>query len=118
MKTPEEIKKGLGSCSADECHGDHTDCPYIDNVLCIRAICGDALAYIQQLESLVPRWIPVEERLPEHGKNVLVHVANSVGMWHTEIDWQKDNGEWANNADCEWYTVTHWMALPEPPEEE
>lgn len=67
--------------------------------------------------SIPSRWIPVEERLPEHGKNVLVHVANRVGMWHTEIDWQKDNGEWANNADCEWYTITHWMPLPEPPEE-
>ena len=50
MKTPDEIKKGLGSCSADECHGDHVDCPYIGNVLCIREICYDALAYIQQLE--------------------------------------------------------------------
>ena len=26
------------------------DCPYIGNVLCIREICYDALAYIQQLE--------------------------------------------------------------------
>lgn len=50
MKTPEEIKKGLEVCRADECHGHHTDCPYEDDFFCIMHICGDALAYIDQLE--------------------------------------------------------------------
>lgn len=50
MKTPEDIKKGLASCSADECHGNHADCPYIGDIMCIRNICGDAFAYIEQLE--------------------------------------------------------------------
>ena len=51
MKTPEEIKKGLESCGSDECHGHHTDCPYEDDLLCTMHICGDARAYIQQLEN-------------------------------------------------------------------
>lgn len=51
MKTPEEIKKGLEACRADECHGHHTDCPYEDDFFCIMHICGDALAYIEQLEN-------------------------------------------------------------------
>lgn len=50
MKTPEEIKKGLEVCRADECHGHHTACPYDDDFFCIMHICGDALAYIEQLE--------------------------------------------------------------------
>ena len=50
MKTPEEIKKGLEACRADECHGHHTGCPYDDDFFCIMHICGDALARIEQLE--------------------------------------------------------------------
>lgn len=50
MKTPEEIKRGLEACRADECHGHHTGCPYDDDFFCIIHICGDALAYIEQLE--------------------------------------------------------------------
>lgn len=51
MKTPEEIKKGLEACRADECHGHHNGCPYEDDKLCIMHICGDALTYIEQLEN-------------------------------------------------------------------
>ena len=50
MKTPEEIKQGLECCSADECHGQHVGCPYVGKLYCVRNVCGDALAYIQQLE--------------------------------------------------------------------
>lgn len=53
MKTPEEIKKGLAACSADECHGQHEGCTYQDQFFCTMRMCGDALAYIQQLESTV-----------------------------------------------------------------
>lgn len=51
MKTPDVIKKGLAMCSADECHGQHTDCPYHPELMCIRNICRDALALIQQLQA-------------------------------------------------------------------
>ena len=53
MKTADEIKKGLETCSADECHGQHTDCPYHPDLMCIRNICADAFALIQQLEATV-----------------------------------------------------------------
>ena len=51
MKTPEEIKKGLEACRADECHGHHAGCPYDDDFFCIMHLCGDALAHIEQLEN-------------------------------------------------------------------
>lgn len=50
MKSPVEIKLGLAACSADECHGNHTGCPYKGSIFCIQYICGDAMLYIQQLE--------------------------------------------------------------------
>lgn len=56
MKTPEEIKKlkeGLKSCSSDECHGDHGDCPYKNNVFCMTTMAGEAMAYIEQLEERI-----------------------------------------------------------------
>ena len=53
MKTPEEIKKGLEACGSDECHGQHTDCPYKDYLFCTMHICGDARVYIQQLENQI-----------------------------------------------------------------
>ena len=53
MKTPEEIKRGLEACRADECHGHHTRCPYDDDFFCIMHICGDALAYIEQMEKRI-----------------------------------------------------------------
>jgi hypothetical protein len=53
MKTPDEIKKGLYACGTDECHGQHTDCPYNDGHTepCIMYLCADALTYIEQLEA-------------------------------------------------------------------
>lgn len=56
MKTPEEIKKlklGLESCSSDECHGDHGECPYKNNVRCVMTIAGEAIVYIEQLEETI-----------------------------------------------------------------
>lgn len=52
MKPPEEIKKGLACCSKVE--GCQNRCPYYDlgsGSICVPAMTGDALAYIQQLES-------------------------------------------------------------------
>ena len=53
MKTPDEIKRGLEACSADECHGNHVGCPYQPTPLCIMSVCHDALSYIRQLEAWV-----------------------------------------------------------------
>ena len=53
MKTPDEIKKSLEACGSDECHGHHTDCHYEDDLFCTMHICGDARAYIQQLENRI-----------------------------------------------------------------
>ena len=125
MKKPEEIKKGIELCIRMD--GPCSECPY-DKVSfnlqeCSKALIEDAFAYIQQLESRVPRWIPVEERLPESDDNVLVIVngecktmtfeeAYMLASYYPGEGWIVEEYEdWENPV------VTHWMPLPEPPKE-
>ena len=133
MKNPEEIKKGLECCFL-ECDDtslvDHCRaCPYKPNGLCFRTLLKDALAYIQQLEAQIPKWISVEERLPNRNEKVVV--TDGVHTW----DYGEFNGlaysfareGAANPHQWNWKghtvrTVNWWMpkktALPEPPKEE
>lgn len=77
---------------------------------------------IEKLRGQVPRWIPVEERLPEYGVRVLAtdmyEGDDYTGIWTREEDkddadgcWYDDPGWWHASDD-----VTHWMPLPAPPE--
>ena len=130
MKTHEEIKKGLEACEADDCYEEkHTGCPYDDDELCIRHICGDALAYITQLEARVPKWISVKDRLPEPSTYVLALTAPgalSVGQNVIVADYIHPKREergvfviaYTTYADQYILPVTHWMPLTEPPKEE
>lgn len=58
----------------------------------------------------MPRWIPVEGRLPAKSKTVLV-VADGM----VDIACFSENGWGLYTLEC--CTITHWMPLPEPPEE-
>lgn len=68
----------------------------------------------------VPKWIPVTERLPLYGQDVLAvrtygdgEKCQEVLMAHIAV-WNEETGEkWWNATN-----VTHWMPLPEPPKEE
>ena len=61
------------------------------------------------------KWIPVTERLPERGVEVLVCDTREdyVSIWEHMGD-----GLWFGN-EVIWATedITHWMPLPEPPKE-
>lgn len=74
---------------------------------------------IEKLRGQVPRWIPVEERLPEDPvKKVLVFVPHThgdivdAGRYLGADGWVLEGWHLTQNA------VTHWMPLPEPPEVE
>ena len=117
-RTPEEIKKGLERCPSD------ANCS-----LCLSGFhCdleADALAYIQQLESTQPKWISVEERLPEHGEVVMVWAKAKPDEEALPRDILSFASYWCDDGwvvdfidDTDDITVTHWMPLPEAPKEE
>ena len=112
MKKPEEIKKGLECCFNQENKDFVCDeCPYDSAGSTCGDLFGDALAYIQQLESQVPRWIPVEERPPKEFATVIIwrnDCKNATIGWFIGGYWSVPKG----------VRVTHWMPLPEAPKED
>ena len=55
-------------------------------------------------------WIPVTERLPERGQEVIVASYRMIKpVVFTTIFWSKEHDNW--------YGITHWMPLPELPKE-
>lgn len=55
-------------------------------------------------------WVSVEERLPEHMKDVIV----LYGGGEIDIDWVDSLGDF--RFDNLFGRVTHWMPLPAPPD--
>lgn len=75
-------------------------------------------AEIEKLKAQVPRWIPVEERLPESDGDVLTIVNGKVDNVTLIDDYElgsfsKSEG-WILEMWPEWEDpkVTHWMPLP------
>lgn len=76
---------------------------------------------IKALPSAQPRWIPVEERLPEVGKRVLVTIPlvngypwvgiawHGTPMYEDKVCFYVADSEW---GDYEIREVTAWMPLP------
>ena len=139
MKSHDEIKKGL-ECHARPCGCDMA-CPYVEECREDEGcpMSKDALGYISQLESQnrcfkeikescerrmidmaqrMPRWISVEERLPEVNEDVVLIMPVDDGHC-IRIGWRTKGGNWwAAGQGIPPITVTHWMPLPEPPKEE
>lgn len=77
-------------------------------------------AYMMGVHS-APRWIPVEERLPDHGGSVVCRTKGrelQFGRVMTVTEYK--DGEktvtkhWRGYPDCP-LEVTHWTPLPGPP---
>lgn len=129
-RTAEAIKDKILWCCSAMCCG---ECKYdADGDFCSSdTVLKDAIAMIERIESerdaalaKVPKWISVEERLPEPYQHVIVHVrhtekwrgkAKPEDCWHVveEDCWLGDG--WDCNADEDIHEITHWMPLPEPP---
>ena len=78
---------------------------------------ADALEQLQaeneKLKAQVPRWIPVEERLPMPDENpVLVYDYSGVGM-----AWYSSTMGWMYRTGLGCLDITHWMPLPKAPKE-
>lgn len=92
-------------------------CPHIVGMstceICLEQDLQAAEARIVELEEK-HRWIPVSERLPEPEEgDVLVKIEGG----HLDMDCVEDvHGEkgWRFSAE----PISHWMPLPEPPEQQ
>ena len=126
MRTPEEIKKVLFEC--DEGYAcKRIDCPYDDGLcLCNGSRCmldarKDALAYIQQLEAQVPKWIsaktpPTKWKEDGSTKDLINYQIYSPEYGVDVGNWLEPAGVWCIFG-MPVKSVTHWMPLPEPPKE-
>ena len=126
--TKEQLVHGLRYCSAvgmcDDCAlstiQKEFGAPFCDDRLKSEAadLIEAQAAEIEKLKAQVPRWIQVEERLPESDVDVLTIVTGKVNNV-TLIDAQEigsfDKSEgWILEMWPEWEDpkVTHWMPLP------
>lgn len=65
-------------------------------------------------------WITVKDRLPETNRTVLVYMPelfNNIRTAFYARYWSENDEDWHEGWSTN-MTVTHWMPLPEPPEEE
>lgn len=122
MRTPEEIKNGLKHCGEIGCRG----CPYHDADCSphnpFQKCANDALSYIQNLENQiadlgkkVPKWIDVDERLPENDALVvaLYRCKSAPDIYYIAQErYDPRSNMWQDGS------VRHWLTLPGPPKEE
>lgn len=139
-----KVITGLG-CLADENSACHSDCPYFtdreDGGFCFRKMAHDALELLkEQPEQEREHWISVKDSMPiiqngQHGIIVCdahknVHLTKSliqIGIngailyfddLHSGCFWTIASGRQPKyNTLIKGNEITHWMPLPEPPEE-
>lgn len=64
-------------------------------------------------------WVPVTERLPERLGNYLVYVNYAKGdLPFVGVDFYSGNSFLTEFSCPGYYRISHWMPLPEPPQEE
>lgn len=125
MRTPEEIKAiklalmdietMCGHCPYE---GEPNGCNRPGGICKMFDVALDAAEAISQLEA---RWISVNDRLPERGiTRCIIAIKLGNGLKGTLCArYNADLKSWSG-----WYNdritseVTHWMPLPQPPEEE
>ena len=63
-----------------------------------------------ELRASAPKWISVEDRLPEQGEKAICIAADGDMMIgkYTEWGWM---------FPCYFEELTHWMPIPQPPKE-
>ena len=126
-RTPEEIITGL------KCEVTCSKCAYREHNFmkddsCRYYVEQDVIALIQHLEAerdaalaKVPKWISVKERLPVKQYRVIVRTGHNLvttgwRSYHVDVKggelWEVDEAHNYRND------VTHWMSLPNLPEED
>ena len=90
--------------------------------LCLCGECGEAWEQATKAQA-VPQWIPVSERLPTYGDNVLIVADGEIETENQVFEFKKgkfsSSDFFESNKDDGIYyyirEITHWMPLPAPP---
>lgn len=109
--TDEQIYKAVVACGVD-----------VDRDELLRALAYDRGQYDEGFaagyRAATPKWIPVEERLPEPFVSVVVHMPMEEPMPTVHEGFLVDEEKWyAAHFDRKKDEITHWMPLPQPPKE-
>ena len=114
MRDYEKLVKGLKYCfEHDDCG---SRCPYFSpTTVCADERAKEAADAIEELLAAVPKWISVEERLPDVAEKVLTYNGDFVSEnWLCTVASKVGRvNVWAYSEGF----VTHWMPLPAPPKE-
>lgn len=70
-----------------------------------------------EIEKMMPRWIPVSERLPDEGQMVDITTIHGVRMTGMETIVRSDGAMQFGDDECTYYAcqVTHWMPIMKGP---
>lgn len=101
----DDLIKMLRACQNDHCICDN--CVEGTSVKSWRRLMGMAA---DALEARAPRWISVDDIVPDKDSEVLVCDKNgAIGVGYYTGTWYSCNTP---------YRITHWMPLPKAPEDE
>lgn len=130
-RTEEEIKAALRFCATLQACNE--SCPYYHAQECMESLIVECNALVDRLESRnakleakQPKWISVEERLPdaiaENGRvksTETVYAMDSCGAMHVGYFtvYKHDSSNAFHGVDVEFFDdspsdITHWMPLP------
>lgn len=81
--------------------------------------CGGRIVRNPKPEDAKPKWISVEDRLPNRGINVLIWDAGGDTIYTADHiqnipQWSTEDGVYFHGSGYD--RITHWMPLPEAPE--
>lgn len=122
--TDKEIVRALRQCAKSDCSSCGM-CPIFPDRECVEHLATAAASLIERLTAenaalreKVPQWISVEDRLPiDRLSKYLVAFRDAGGSivdmarYFPSDGWTCDNWEVPQNL------ITHWMPLPDAPEE-
>lgn len=125
MKTPEKIKAIKlaltdieTTCGHCPYGGEPNGCNRPGGICKMFDVALDAAEAISQLEAQQPRWISVKEQLPENGQKIIAAFRDGGGLIVDQARYSNGEFDFASWAYVLGDNITHWMPLPQPPEEE